>query len=363
MNTSLGIMTLNPDISNTYFLEIAYESLSYNIDLYLFSPQGISPLSETVDGFYFNPTKKTWEKEAFEIPSFIYDRTYYQKDLPSRQAKAVVQWLKNQKYIQFLSYGLPNKWLVYETLKETSLSSYLPETTLVTDGNQLLHLLLEQRDSIIKPVDGAHGFAVYQLLVEGKNIKVRTTKKHGVIEKTFTNNQSFLEWGNHILKQHTFIYQKRLSNYTSLHTPFDLRVLMNKDSRGEWRVFQKAIREGKQNGILTNISYGASYLSYKDWKHKHQRLTWNFIEEEITDILEDIPLILEDSFSPLFEIGVDIVIANDDSIWILDINSKPGHKAVHSLGAEKLSALHKAPLDYCEFLAELSLTSIRRGEF
>ncbi len=100
-------MCLTLDIENNYFLEIAKQSLPYNMELYLFSPQGISPMNEIVDGFYFNKKNLEWEKEAFDIPAFIYDRTYYQSDLQSRQGKAVVQWLKNQKSIRFWDMGFP----------------------------------------------------------------------------------------------------------------------------------------------------------------------------------------------------------------------------------------------------------------
>lgn len=363
MNQTLGIMTLIPQVTNSYFLEIAKQSLSYPIDLYLFSPKGISPLNETVEGFRFNKESQKWEKDAFEIPEFIYDRTYYQKDLPSRQAKAVVQWLKNQKHIRFLGYGLPNKWSLYEKLKNTALSPYIPETILVTDGKHLLNLLTKHKDIIIKPVDGAHGFAVYHLMKNSQEIVVRTTKKHGIIEQSFSNIELFRKWVDHIFSQHTFICQQRLPNLTKGDAPFDMRVLLNKDAFGEWREFQRAIRVGEKNGILTNISRGAEYVSYDNWKNSRDSVSWDYIEDELAWILEEMPLLLEEQFSALFEIGVDLIIGEDQSIWILDMNSKPGHKVVDALDPEKLPSLFKAPLDYCDFLSSQSLSSLRRGDF
>ncbi|MBW3110626.1 MULTISPECIES: YheC/YheD family protein [Bacillaceae] len=363
MNHSLGIMTLVPQVTNEYFLEIANHSLSYPIDLYLFSPQGISPLTETVEGHHFDRVAGKWEKDVFDIPDFIYDRTYYQHDLRSRQARAVVQWMKNQKHIRFLGYGLPNKWHLYEKLSQTSLSPYIPETFLVSDGPELLNLLSERKDIIIKPVDGAHGFAVYHLEAGLDEIKVRTTKKHGIIEQSFQSDELFLKWAEHILKQHTFICQNRLLNHTKEGSPFDMRILLNKDGNGEWREFQRAVRVGEANGILTNISRGASYLSCSDWKSTHDSVSWDFIEQELLSILEHIPILLEEQFSPLFEIGVDLIIAQDQSLWILDMNSKPGHKVVNSLQPDKLSDLYRAPLEYCTFLSSQSLSSLRRGDF
>ena len=116
---------------------------------------------------------------------------------------------------------------------------------------------------------------------------------------------------------------------------------------------RERFEKGEANGILTNVSRGASYFSHDEWKINHPTYKWTYIEQELEEILEALPLLLEDGFSPLFEIGVDIIIADDSSLWILDINSKPGHKVVHALGSEKLTALHQAPLDYCEYLSYL----------
>jgi glutathione synthase/RimK-type ligase-like ATP-grasp enzyme len=363
MNFSLGIMTLNLDPSQPYFNEIGRHSVSYPIDLYMFSPKDISPISETVEGFIFNRKSGNWEKETFEIPVYIYDRTFYDKSFQSRQAKAVVQWLKNLPHIRFLGYGLPNKWHLYEKLKDSPLSSYIPETFLLENHFHLFNLLIKHKDIIIKPVDGAHGFAVYHLTLSKSEVTVRTTKNQQILEQSFPSKSSFLKWSERLLDQYSFIAQKRIHNRTDDDTPFDIRILMNKDKNGEWREFQRAIREGTEGGILTNISRGGFYFSQEEWESRHPKADWRFIKTELNDILEGLPHVLEQQFSPLFELGIDVILARDSSLWILDINSKPGHKVVDALGIEKLDALHQAPLDYCEHLYSRALPSLRRGDF
>jgi glutathione synthase/RimK-type ligase-like ATP-grasp enzyme len=363
MNYSFGIMTLNPDISNLYFKGIGKQSIPFNNELYLFSPNDISPVNETVEGFAFNRESGNWEKEIFDIPGFIYDRTYYDKSLQSRQAKAVVQWLKNQPHIRFLGYGLPNKWLMYEKLIDSPLSSYIPETFLLKNPFHLFNLLIKHKDLIIKPVDGANGFAVYHLILSNSEVTVRTTKNHQIAEQSFPSKSIFLKWAERMFEQHTFIAQERIHNRTDLDTPFDIRILLNKDQYGDWREFQRAIREGTKGGIVTNISRGGTYYSQEEWESIHPEADWTFIGTELNAILIELPTLLEDYFSPLFELGVDIILAKDGSLWILDVNSKPGHKIVNALGPEKLESLHQCPLEYCEHLYSKSFPSLRRGEF
>ncbi|WP_175988198.1 YheC/YheD family protein [Bacillus sp. Marseille-Q1617] len=363
MNYPLGIMTLKPDPSHPYFKEIGRHSASYHIDLYLFSPQDISPSTETVEGFKFIRENGTWEHTAFDIPTFIYDRTYYDKSLQSKQARAVVQWLKNKPDIRFLGYGLPNKWHLYEKLKDSPLSSYIPETFLLNNHFHLFNLLIKHKDIIIKPVDGAHGFAVYHVMFSNNEVKVCTTKKQQIAEQSFSSKTTFLKWAERLLEKYTFIAQKRIQNRTVHDTPFDFRILLNKDKDGDWREFQRAIREGPEGGILTNISRGGSYFSRDEWESRYPKTDWRFVNAELNQIMNELPHLLEDHFSCLFELGVDVLLARDNSLWILDINSKPGHKIVDTLGSKKLDSLHQSPLDYCEYLYSRSLPSLRRGDF
>ncbi|MBH9966510.1 YheC/YheD family protein [Rossellomorea oryzaecorticis] len=363
MNSTLGIMTLNPAPDHSYFREIGIHSAPYSIDLCLFSPADISPVDETVKGFVFNKESCGWEENTFEIPEFIYDRTYYDASLPSRQAKAVVQWLKNQPHIRFLGYGLPNKLKIYEKLKDSPLASYIPETFLLKDHFHLFNILIKHKDIIIKPVDGAHGFAVYHLVLSRNRVTVRTTKNRQIAEQSFQSKSTFLKWAERLLDQYTFIAQRRIDNTTDQDTPYDVRILLNKDDCGEWREFQRAFREGPQGAILTNISRGGSYFKQEDWESRYPKAAWDFIKAEMNEFLDQLPHLLEDYFSPLFELGIDILLARDNSLWILDINSKPGHKIVETLAAEKQHHLYRAPLEYCKYLNTRSLPSLRRGEY
>jgi YheC/D like ATP-grasp len=363
MKQTLGIMTLKPDTAHSHFREIGIQSSPYSMDLYLFSPADISPVDETVKGFVFNKESSAWEENTFEIPGYIYDRTYYDASLPSRQAKAVVQWLKNQPHIRFLGYGLPNKWKIYEVLKDSPLASYIPETFLIKDHFHLFNLLIKHKDIIIKPVDGAHGFAVYHLLLSQNRVTVRTTKNLQIAEQSFQSKTTFLKWAGRILDQYTFIAQKRIDNKTEQDTPYDFRILMNKDEYGDWREFQRAVREGPKGAILTNVSRGGAYFKQEEWESRHPEADWNFVKAEMDECLGELPHLMEDYFSPLFELGIDILLARDNSLWILDINSKPGHKIVDTLAAERKHHLYRAPIDYFHYLNTQSLPSLRRGEF
>ncbi len=365
MNQTLGIMTLTPETEKSYHDEIARRGSIYALDVCMFSPISIDLFHDTVVGFHFNPTSEQWEKDTFPLPTYIYDRTFYRKDSVSLEAKKIVQQLKNKRNIEFLGYGLPNKWRIYNTLKDhPRLSSFIVETHLVENGKHALSILNEHLDIILKPFDGAHGFSVYNILLDSSSntITVKTTKKKRLIQSEFHDYETFISFIDHLLQSQTFIAQKRLKNLTSDEKPFDLRAFLQKDENGKWIVIQKGIREGDKQGILTNISAGASLHNYEEWKKRHRHLPWNQLEHQLRNIFNHLPTALESSFAPLFEMGLDIIMDQNDSIWILDMNSKPGRKMVQILNPTKLDELYAAPLKYVHYLQSFSLPTASRRD-
>lgn len=349
--TNLGILTMTPSESHLYFNEMAKKAHKYNIVLYLFSPLSIDPSTLMIKGYQFDSLENKWKEKNFPIPNYLYDRCFYGEDRKSTEAQAVVSWLKSQPNINFLGYGLPNKWKLYEELKkEPSISPYLPLTKKVANAEQVLAELNMHKEIILKPINGAHGFAVYSFKKIGKSINVRTTKKNRVIEKLFESNDSFDTWLETLLTKQIFIMQPRINNLNKMKEPFDLRILIQKDEEGKWKEIGRAIRCGKQNGILTNLSAGANILPFHKWKEMNSKLNHSYIEQELNDILKHLPAKLEEKFHPLFELGIDIIIANDQSLWILDMNSKPGRKIIQLTEPNTLDTLYSAPLAYCSFL-------------
>ena len=178
---------------------------------------------------------------------------------------------------------------------------------------------------------------------------VRTTKKGEMIEKQM-DEETFSRWLESLTRKKKFIMQKRLDNLDDHNRPFDLRLLLQKNEKDEWDVSCKGFRAGIPGSLLTNISAGAAAIPYREWKKNQKQYNWNYIESELREIVQTLPAILEYEFAPLFEIGLDIIIARDSSVWILDMNSKPGHKMLQLLPSEEVIRLHSLPLRYCKAL-------------
>jgi glutathione synthase/RimK-type ligase-like ATP-grasp enzyme len=347
---TLGIMTLKDTSEQEYFTEIALKAADNGITCLRFIPLNINPTSKMVTGSIFDLTTRQWKQEIFPIPNVLYDRCFYGEDVQSKQCISIVSWLKECNDLFFLGYGLPNKYELYNVLKRSSLRPYLPSTTLINDSNMVLEELSLHQRIVLKPINGSQGNGIFYLELKGTSICVKTFNRNQHIHKIFSNHKRFLTWLDLLLTKKSYLFQPYLELLNHQNEPFDIRILLQKDGDGNWVERGRGIRTGHPDGILSNLSAGGRISSFQKWKEHLSPNLEEFLEAEINDILSKIPILLEEAFLPLFELGIDIGVTRNGSIWILDINSKPGRKVILATNPEMKEELYKAPILYCKTL-------------
>ncbi|KOP81620.1 YheC/YheD family protein [Cytobacillus solani] len=343
---SFGLMTLSLNNEKGYFYELAKRAQAHNILCFRFVPSSIHPLTQKVTGEQFNPTTNEWEQGEFPIPEVIYDRCFYMDDPHSTQCKAIVKWLKARKDILFLGHGLPNKLTLFEAIVNTSLSPYLLHSKPVASGREFIQGLSPQQTVVIKPVNGSQGRGIYLLEKTSNELLVQTDMQDTHLTRTFTTIQHAIAWINSLTSQQDYLVQPYVNLRNENNHPFDIRILIQKDENGNWREICRGIRTGMKDGIISNLSAGGTITSFESWIHTLPISQSEFISKELDDLLSKIPIILEENFPPLFEIGIDIGVSDNGAIWILDINSKPGRTIALTLKPEVTEALFNAPLLY-----------------
>ncbi|MCM3241228.1 YheC/YheD family protein [Cytobacillus oceanisediminis] len=348
---SFGIMTLNKRSEQPYFMELARRANEYNINCFRFVPSDINPITERITGDFYNPASDGWEPAEFTAPEILYDRCFYGNDSHSKQCISIVNWLKARSDIQFLGYGLPNKLELYEILSCTNISPYLLKTAPYTDADRFLDSLLPDHPLILKPASGSQGHGIYYIEKTGKNILVKTDKKNAQVSRSFESAEKAAGWLNNLTAKRQYLFQPYVNLSNKEEQPFDIRILLQKDMNGTWKELGRGIRAGRNGGIVSNLSTGGSNISFEDWIIEYPSSLRSFLCDELYDIIDTLPAALERKLPPLFEIGIDIGVENNGSIWILDINSKPGRKTILNSQPEKKEELYTAPLHYAKFLA------------
>jgi len=349
---ALGIMTLNMESEASYIDEMAKLAESCEMECFRFLPSKIQPHTLQVKGKKFDSKTNSWNDSEFPIPTIIYDRCFYGDDEHSKQCLPIVSWLKCRNDLTFLGYGLPNKLELYETLRKSILSAYLPPSQSVTSTGMVLKELQEKKRLILKPINGSQGYGIYYLKKNDKTFHVKTEKQKQIISRIFPNTTKLIQWLQTLITKRQYLLQPYLELSNNELQPFDIRILLQKNKHGDWAEQGKGVRQGNTGGILSNLSAGGIVANYADWLITFPVTKREYIRNEIEYIITNLPPLLEKEFLPLFELGVDIGIAKDGSIWILDVNSKPGRKVVLQTQPDLKETLNLAPLLYAKYLSQ-----------
>lgn len=349
---SFGMMSLSLKSELSYFTEIARCANPETFTCYRFTPANIHPITEMVMGEKFDYKKDRWIKTDFPVPKIIYDRCFYTNDPASKQSMAIVKWLKNRRDLTFLGNGLPNKRAIYEVLSKSSLSPYIPKTIEAANGKTVTEQLEDWNKAILKPNFGSGGSGIYKIEKSGTEYEVTADLGGRMSSKTFLSTTETEDWLDSLFRKREYLLQPYLELTDSENHPFDIRVLLQKDRDDNWIIRGKGVRRGSKGGILSNLSSGGVILSFEEYTNSLNTRTKKFILHELEEILSKLPDILEASFPRLFELGVDIGLDNNNALWVLDTNSKPGRKVIASVSPDVKEELYKAPLEYAKMLSE-----------
>ncbi|HET7656978.1 MAG TPA: YheC/YheD family protein [Bacillales bacterium] len=344
---SFGILTLNNHQEESYYQEIGIQAELGGMTVHRFAPNRIDPFTEKVTGETYHNGE--WSPGTFEIPDILYDRCFYSTKESFKTNAPIVEWLKHRTL--FLGYGLPNKWKVHEVFRTNPyLNHYTIDTVRAVTANAILNELSKRNTVLIKPESGSQGKGIFVVEKEGKGFVVSTDRRGKISQKAFPDSTVLKHWLNLQLRQTAFLVQPYLPLRTADNQPFDVRIVMQRDGEGKWIERGRGIRVGKKGGIAANLHNEGELMDYDRWLKKLPRMKRSYLKTELASITERVPKQLEESFGPLFEIGLDLGIDRDGAIWILEANSKPGHRTIVESGKISRQQLAEAPLRYGIYL-------------
>ncbi|AFL99415.1 hypothetical protein Desde_0982 [Desulfitobacterium dehalogenans ATCC 51507] len=323
-------------------------ALEKGIFFYYFCLDQIDWDKKLVLAYYLDPLKKDWNQKYLPFPQVLYDMATFPLDLDKLlDAKESNRRLRADHDLQVINTARYfDKWLTCEAVsffKETR--EYIPETTLLSLTD--LEKFLNKFEFIfVKSNYGSYGSQV---------LRVERQEDHYLCR---TGGSRLDEWRfNRITDLYEFL-EDQLGTYAILQNGirlakinqriFDMRVLCQKNSVGQWTITAVNYRIAPLGGIVTNYSAGADeVLVVPESVMPYPSLSWG----QLTKFTKKVLFALESSFGLMGEIGLDVGLDVYGKLWLIEANSKPDTHGYQELTTEEVcSQVYGYPLDYAKFL-------------
>jgi len=291
-----------------------------------------------VAAYCLNGAGNRWVKRIIPVPQVIYDRgsSPTRGTVESFSHKGSVQsvrWLNTTRTF--------SKWETYRALlarKETN--TFMPHTALCS--HQTLETFLGlHKYCFIKHNYGRRGNAVFRVEKSGGELLCKTGGSK-VKSWRFFDSASLLSFLD-VQEESDWIVQQGIRLGKIGSSPFDLRILVQKDKYRNWVVSAVNERIAAPGAIITNFSAGArdEFVS-PGQKMPHLDLAWKRLERfSLTAVFA-----LEEHFGPIGEVGLDIALDENRRLWVIEANSRPSSKAYRNAPTEDRRRIFGLPLDY-----------------
>ncbi|MFD2370005.1 YheC/YheD family protein [Brevibacillus sp. GCM10020057] len=349
---SLGIMTRcqgSHFIDKGYYKKLTLIGRKHGIRVFVFSPRRVNFSTRTVPGFEYR--NGAWQADTFPLPAFVYDRCFVGPAY--RHYKPFVEKLQKDRNITFLGHGLSGKWQVHQMLlRSEKLSRLLPPTELFT-YSALADTLEKYGAAVIKPMAGTHGIGVARIRERNAGYEISgRTRENQPFRRIVREPGGLKRFVTAFTSGRKFLVQPYLELHTPDGSPFDVRVLVQKNGQGEWETTGKAVRIGDKRSITSNLHGGGKAVPLSPFLARHYKPAMQArIEQTIDWLAGELPRFLEQSHGRLVELGIDVGIDTAGNVWIIEVNSRPG-RTVFTMINDPAAQLHSItqPVRYAHYL-------------
>ena len=322
--------------------------------IYFFVPNTINWSNQTVRGFVYHqqsPGRGAWISAIYPLPDVIYDRISTRRG--ELRIKNTKKRLMNLPYLEYFNHSFLNKWRVHKLLiKNPDLIPYLPETHLLSPAS-LNDMIRKYKSLYLKPCNGSQGNGIIKIIRQGR--LHYTVYGRGRHTGYATNTKDFIKRSRDTRQGKPYIVQQGVNLATFEASPFDIRIIYQKNHEGEWSITKQFVRVAPRGSSVANLSRGGraetSKKVFASILHRNRRLIKEK-RQELKNICNMVAITLESSGKKLYgELGLDIGIDKSGNFWLIEVNSKPRKTTETDLSQGIVRNTFRRPLAYAIQLA------------
>ncbi|MCM3079431.1 MULTISPECIES: YheC/YheD family protein [Brevibacillus] len=324
----LGILTVGEGATfvgnRDNFRDICLSGKKWGALVFVFTPQGINWEKKRVRGFLYNDRDHTWQNVVMPFPHVIYNRIPTRKAEQQTKVRQTLEKVNEMPNVTLFNRCFFDKQELFSILKEyPEVQPNLPDTKKLDTLARFRHFCSEHHFVYLKPVRGKAGEGIMRIEYKNEGWRVQRLKDYKAITRRFSNLEDLWKYVKGHVRQKKYIMQQGIRRARYRGKPFDLRVLVQKDGKGEWGVTGVGIRRAGSQSITTHVPRGGSIHSLSSVLQALFPDDAQKVEESIHQTALTIAGSLHNEIKDLAEMSMDLGLTTDGSIWFFEANAKP----------------------------------------
>lgn len=311
------------------------------------TPDGVRPDRDWVEGYV--PSGRRWAIARYPIPDVVYDRIQsrsWERRPSSQRAK---EFFRSQPALKYFNEGFFDKWALYQKmLTHEALAAYLPVTRQLTGPQSLKAFLEEHGSTFLKPTEGSQGKGIVRV----RRLRGMWEWRRGGRGHRTARFDTLYQGIARIQRRKRYIMQPDLGLATVGGSPFDVRILMQKDGTGTWKRTKIYVRVAPKGRLTSNLSRGGTAMGLgwvlRSRFGRARRRVRASIDQAARDIVHALDEVFE---TPLGELGLDLGIDRRGRVWLIEVNAKPFRKVFDAGPKRRVFLSFRRPMAYARYLA------------
>ncbi|WP_080873002.1 YheC/YheD family protein [Oceanobacillus timonensis] len=314
--TSVGMLVPEHG-ENKLAVACAYVAKYEDVDFFYFSPKDIDYDEMLIKGYFYE--EKEWVPKVVSYPDVIYDR------LRLRGVKGhsiVYQELEGIPFTNEFYGNSISKLEVYDRLTKTKLVDDVIIPYQKVDKVKDIFRFIEKFGTVIvKPEIGSFAKEVHLI----RKVKMNEYFVVDGDKETYHSEFSLSDYLRSMIKKRIFVVQRYIDTRTKEGNPFDIRVHLMKNGKGQWSTVNIRPRIGFNYATIATIDNGGYMGGIEGFLNRNFPKSKN-LKEHIIKAALNIAVNFEESYNnELSELGLDFAIGTDSDIYLIEVNvNKPG---------------------------------------
>ncbi|MFJ9498527.1 YheC/YheD family endospore coat-associated protein [Brevibacillus centrosporus] len=324
----IGILTVGDGAAflgnRDNFKDIALSGKKWGALVFVFTPQGINWEKKKVRGYLYNERQNLWQELILPFPHVVYNRIPTRKAEQRPEVRKTLSRINDLPNVTLFNRCFFDKQELFQMLAYyPSVQSFLPETKKLDNLARFRTFCTEHRFVYLKPVRGKAGEGIMRIDYKNDMWRLERLKDQKAIIRRFRDLEDLWKHVKGHTRDKRYIMQQGIKRARYMGKPFDVRVLVQKDGKGEWGVTGVGIRRSGSQSITTHVPRGGSIHSLSSVLQALFSTDPEKMESTIHHTSLTIAQALNEEIKDLAEMSMDLGLTEDGKLWFFEANAKP----------------------------------------